>query len=92
MNLFGRKAQIELPPISLADEAISMVGFHDAMRAQSLCDLREWRRKLASNIEAETKALAAVDEQIAREEAVDAMADETPANVTKMRSKRQAAE
>ena len=55
-------------PDSLADEAMSLVGFHDAMRAQNLADLRKFRERLAANIERETEALAEVDAMIAREE------------------------
>jgi len=66
--MFFRKKPVDLPCISLADEAVSAVGFHDAMRAQALTDLRALRSRLAANIDAETKALAVVDEQIAREE------------------------
>lgn len=68
MNLFRRKAPVEFAPVTLADEAMSAVGFQDAMRAQALAELRDLRARLASNIAAETKALAIVDEQIAREE------------------------
>lgn len=68
MFSFFRNPPVELPAISLADEAVSAVGFQDAMRAQGLSDLRALRSRLAANISAETKALAVVDEQIAREE------------------------
>ncbi|MFC5385165.1 hypothetical protein ACFPLB_04195 [Aquamicrobium segne] len=63
-----RKLPVQLPDVSLADEAVSAVGFQDAMRAQGLSDLRELRTRLSANISAETKALAVVDEQISREE------------------------
>ena len=66
MNMFRRKAPVEFAPVTLADEAMSAVGFQDAMRAQALTELRDLRARLASNIAAETKALAIVDEQIAR--------------------------
>lgn len=65
---FSRKQAVDLPSVTLADEAISQVGFQDAMRAQGLSELRDMRARLAANISAETKALAVVDEQIAREE------------------------
>lgn len=68
MFRFYRNPPAELPAVSLADEAVSAVGFQDAMRAQGLSDLRALRSRLAANISAETKALAVVDEQIAREE------------------------
>lgn len=55
-------------PDSLADEAMAVVGFHDAMRAQNLEELRKFRERLAANIERETEALAEVDAMIAREE------------------------
>lgn len=65
---FSRKQDVAPLTVTLADEAISQVGFQDAMRAQGLSELRDMRARLAANISAETKALAVVDEQIAREE------------------------
>lgn len=69
-NLFvGEPATADpLPPISLATEAMSALGFHDITRAAALADLRNIREELAANIEAETKALASIDEHLAREE------------------------
>ena len=62
-------------PISLADEATSALGFHDAMRATTIDTLRNYREELAANIAAETNALAVIDEQLAREELAFGKAD-----------------
>lgn len=69
MNFFRSEPAPELPPPSLADEAVSLVGFHDAMRANALSELQTMRDRLKLNIEYETSALAEVEAAIAREEA-----------------------
>lgn len=59
-------ATLELSAPSLSDEAISLIGFHDAMAATAYQQMLDQREALATNIERETRALAALDEALAR--------------------------
>ncbi len=56
----------ELPAPSLSDVALEIIGYHDAMAANTYQEMLQQREALATNIERETKALAALDEALAR--------------------------
>ena len=64
---FRKPAEVlELPAPSLSDEAISLIGYHDALASTTYQQMLEQREALANNIERETSALAALDDAIAR--------------------------
>lgn len=84
MNLFRRKAPVEipaaeLPPVSLADEAVSVVGFHDAQRAEGIARMEELDSRLEANIRREMAALSDLRAELARERAAEGVTPEATA-------------
>ena len=66
----ARKIPAELPAPSLADEATSMVGFHDALIGNAVNELREYDQRLEALIETSIRAQEQVREALARAEAM----------------------
>lgn len=74
MNLFRREKFELLPmsapaPVSLANEAMAVVGDHAVQRSESMARLEELESRLDANIRLELEVLAAVRTELARERA-----------------------
>ncbi len=74
MSLFRREKFEPLPmpattPVSLANEAMAVVGDHAVKRSESIARLEELESRLDSNIRLELEVLAAVRNELARERA-----------------------